>query len=96
MLNNQRSYSQQYAGSKTKNPVSDGVGEKTDPGIKRYIKSMAFTKAVVWKGRIRVSHSQWVAIAKINAALDARNTNHQRPLYFFACSILLFFYEPGF
>lgn len=49
--------------------------------------SRAFTKEVAWKGRISVNHSQWVAMANNNAAVDARNTSHQIPLYFFVCSI---------
>jgi|GEM_PF-4655221 len=57
--------------------------------------SIAFTKAVVWKGRIRVSHSQWVKMARINAAVEARQTNHQNPLYFFVCSIISKFMFPA-
>jgi hypothetical protein len=53
--------------------------------------SIAFTNAVVWKGKIRVSHSQCEATAQINAAVDAKNTNHQMPLFFLVCSIFLFF-----
>jgi hypothetical protein len=35
--------------------------------------SIAFTKNVQTKGRIRVRYSKRVAIAKINAAVDAKN-----------------------
>jgi hypothetical protein len=35
--------------------------------------SIAFTKNVHTKGRIRVRYSQWVAIARMNAAVDAKN-----------------------
>jgi len=35
--------------------------------------SNAFTKNVHTKGRIRVRYSKWVAIAKRNAAVDAKN-----------------------
>ena len=55
--------------------------------IKYYMISIALTKAVVWKGKIRVSHSQWAKIAKRSAAVEPRKTSHQRPLYFFVCSI---------
>ena len=51
--------------------------------------SIAFTKAVVWNGRIRVNHSQCVTIARMSAAVDAKKTTHQIPLYFFVCSIFL-------
>lgn len=49
--------------------------------------SRAFTKEVVRKGRISVSHSQCVMIAITMAAVEARKTSHQIPLYFFVCSI---------
>jgi hypothetical protein len=35
--------------------------------------SIAFTKNVHTKGSIRVRYSQWEAIAKTNAAVDAKN-----------------------
>ena len=35
--------------------------------------SMAFTKKVQTKGRIRVRYSKRASIAKINAAVDAKN-----------------------
>lgn len=56
-----------------------------------YMMSMAFTNAVVWKGRISVNHSQCVAIAQIRAAVDAKKTNHQIPLFFLVCSICTVF-----
>jgi hypothetical protein len=43
--------------------------------------SIAFTNEVATKGRISVSHSQWVMIAKISAAVEARKTSHHIPLY---------------
>jgi hypothetical protein len=46
--------------------------------------SKAFTKNVQTKGRIRVKYSKRVAIARINAAVDARNRiqykNFEEPL----------------
>src|SRR5687767_14686874 len=54
-----------------------------------YIRSIAFTKAVVWKGRISVSHSQCVTIAITSAAVDAKKISHQSPLFFLVCSIIL-------
>ena len=52
-----------------------------------HIMSKAFTKEVVIKGRIRVSHSQWVKMANKRAAVEARKTRNQRPRYFLVCSI---------
>lgn len=49
--------------------------------------SIAFTNAVVWKGRINVNHSQCRQIAAINAAVAAKKTSHQIPLFFLVCSI---------
>jgi len=46
--------------------------------------SKAFTKNVQTKGRIRVKYSKRVTIARINAAVDARNRiqykNFEEPL----------------
>jgi hypothetical protein len=36
--------------------------------------SSAFTKNVHTKGRIKVRYSQWAAIAKMNNAVEARNS----------------------
>ena len=52
--------------------------------------SIAFTKAVVWKGRIKVSHSQCEKIAHPNAAVEAKNTSHQMPFCLFVFSIIFF------
>lgn len=52
-----------------------------------HIMSMALTKAVVWKGRIKVSHSQCVKIARPSAAVEAKKTNHQIPRAFLDCSM---------
>lgn len=51
--------------------------------IENYMISIAFTKEVVWKGRISVSHSQCAEIAQRSAAVEAKKTIHQMPLYFF-------------
>jgi len=56
--------------------------------VNYYIISIAFTKAVVTNGKINVSHSQCVTIAIINAAVDAKKTNHHTALYFLVCSIV--------
>lgn len=73
----------------TNNPAVAGFIKYYNKGWKSvYMISIAFTKAVVWKGRIRVNHSQCVTIAKMSAAVDAKKTNHQIPLYFFVCSII--------
>jgi hypothetical protein len=53
-----------------------------------YMMSIAFTKAVVWKGRMRVSQGQCEQIARARAAVDARKINHHTPLYFFVCSMI--------
>jgi hypothetical protein len=46
--------------------------------------SNAFTKNVQTKGRISVKYSKWVAIARINAAVDAKKRiqykNFEEPL----------------
>ena len=41
--------------------------------------SIALTKDVVRKGRIKVSHSQCKKMAKPSAAVEAKKTNHQIP-----------------
>jgi len=51
------------------------------------MRSIAFTNAVVWKGRIRVSQGQWLMMAMINAAVEARKTSHQMALKLFFCSM---------
>jgi hypothetical protein len=52
-----------------------------------YMMSIALTKAVVWKGRMSVNHSQWVKMANANAAVEAKKTNHQIPRAFLDCSM---------
>ena len=44
--------------------------------------SIALTKEVVTKGKIKVSHSQWEKMANPNAAVEAKKTNHQIPFCF--------------
>jgi hypothetical protein len=56
----------------------------SDPG---QMISMASTKKVVRKGRIRVSQGQCVAIAKTRAAVEIKNNNQYRPLFFLRTSI---------
>lgn len=56
-----------------------------------YMMSIAFTKEVVWKGKMRVSHSQCAEIAQRSAAVDATNTIHQMPLYFFCSMSMKYF-----
>lgn len=78
---------------------SPAVGEAAkniNSSMDCYIMSIAFTKEVVEKGRISVNHSQCVQIANINAAVEARHTNHQKPVYFFVCSIFLYLLIPSF
>jgi len=41
--------------------------------------SMASTKKVVTKGRRSVSQGQCVAIARINAAVEIKNSNQYKP-----------------
>ncbi len=65
-----------------------GLFKNISTSANSYIISIAFTNEVATKGRISVSHSQCVMIAKINAAVEARNTSHHIPLYFLVCSII--------
>ena len=65
-----------------------GLHKKYQQVLIAYIISRAFTNEVATKGRISVSHSQWVKMANNNAAVDARKTSNQIPLYFFFCSIV--------
>ena len=57
-----------------------------------YIISIAFTKKVQTKGRIRVKYSNLRAIAAIKAAVERRNRSQYIPVYFFDCSMLLYFF----
>ena len=50
--------------------------------------SIAITKKVVTKGIIKVNHSQWVIIAKANAAVEIKNNSQYSPLDFLFTSIL--------
>jgi hypothetical protein len=49
--------------------------------------SIARTKNVVTKGKIRVSQGQWVAIAKTRAAVEIKNNNQYKPLFLLRTSI---------
>ena len=61
-------------------------------GSSDYMMSIALTKEVVWKGKMSVSHSQWAEIAHKRAAVEAKNTIHQMPLYFF-CSMSMKYFD---
>ena len=49
--------------------------------------SIAFTKKVQTKGRIRVRYSNLKAIAAIKAAVEMKNRSQYSPVYFFVCSM---------
>lgn len=53
--------------------------------------SIANTKKVVTKGRMSVSQGQWVYMAKPNAAVETKNNNQYKPLFFLRTSIILKF-----
>lgn len=50
--------------------------------------SIAFTKEVQKKGRIRVRYSKCRAMAATRATEDRKNSNQYIPVYFFCCSIV--------
>jgi hypothetical protein len=52
--------------------------------------SIALTSAVVWNGKINVSHSQCEKIAHPKAAVEAKKTSHQIPLYLLVFSMVFF------
>ena len=54
--------------------------------------SIAFTKEVVKKGRMRVSQGQCVIIAIISAAVDAKKISQYKARCFLDCSIRLVFF----
>ena len=45
--------------------------------------SMAFTKDVATKGRIRVRYSKWEYQAKIKAAVETKNRSQYAAVFFF-------------
>jgi len=51
--------------------------------------SIAFTKKVVTKGRIKVSQGQCVKHANTNHAVNTRNKIHIKPLFFVPEDIFL-------
>ncbi len=53
--------------------------------------SIANTKKVVTKGRISVNQGQWAYMAKPNAAVETKNNNQYKPLFFLRTSIILKF-----
>jgi len=54
---------------------------------------MAFTKEVSWNGNIIVSQGQWVTIASISPAVDAKKMIQYKKVYFFVCSMGLKFQQ---
>ncbi len=52
--------------------------------------SIASTKNVVTKGRIRVSQGQCVKMANASAAVEIRNNNQYKPVFLLRTSIRLF------
>jgi hypothetical protein len=60
-----------------------------------YIISIASTKKVVTKGKIRVSQGQWVAIASIRAAVEIKNNNQYKPRRFLFTSMKKFCAKIG-
>ena len=49
--------------------------------------SIALTKKVQTKGRIRVKYSKWVATATANAPAEIKNNNQYTAVFFFCCSM---------
>jgi hypothetical protein len=47
-----------------------------------YMMSIALTRDVVTKGRIRVSQGQWEYIANMSAAVDIKNNNQYSTVLF--------------
>jgi hypothetical protein len=57
--------------------------------------SIARTKKVVTKGKSRVSHGQWVAIATKRAAVEIKNNNQYKPRRFLFTSMKKFCAKIG-
>lgn len=57
------------------------------PKISNQIMSMASTKNVVMKGRMRVSQGQCATMATTSAATETKNNNQYNPLFFLRTSI---------
>jgi len=55
---------------------------------KHHMISIALTKEVKTKGRIRVRYEKWEAIATMRPAEETKNNNQYKPVFFFSCSIV--------
>jgi len=68
-------------------PVFSFLTGRMKIALNPQIRSSAFTKEVVKNGRIRVTHSQWVYIAKPRPAAVIKKRSHQIALDFFSFSM---------